>query len=126
MMAGEYKVSSNDTLRTNFFVGENLGVKGDLITSFQISSIFPNPITRSGYISYTLPQQGYCKIDVTNAAGMVVRSIAIDGLLERGLHSQKIDFSDLQKGAYWIRFSFSTETKNEIRKSIPVLLQHDN
>ena len=91
--------SAQDNVPTQFILGQNV----------------PNPFNPSTTIHYTLPQDAIIRIDIYNAAGQLVATLA-DGFSHSGGHSVIWDARDVSAGVYFyslITPNYSSTKKND-------------
>lgn len=88
-----------------------------LIQDFEVSR-FPNPFVKTTKISYTLPEDGYVKLEVFNLMGGKIKTL-VDGFQTKGEKVVKWDASELPAGIYLYRI----ETPLGIKTDKMILLR---
>lgn len=71
---------------------------------YSLSQNYPNPFNPSTSIKYTIPEAGFVKLIIYDAAGSEVARL-IDDYRQAGIHTQKFDSRNLSSGIYFARFS---------------------
>jgi hypothetical protein len=82
-----------------------------LLHNFGLHGIYPNPVTSSASIVYSLPQKGVAKIAIFNVSGREVKAIPINAA-SAGIHSVIWDGKDMAgsevgAGMYIVNISFN-------------------
>ncbi|MFQ5335908.1 MAG: S8 family peptidase, partial [Flavobacteriales bacterium] len=73
----------------------------EVVNGFSFLSIAPNPVQYRAVIEYVLPANSEVTMIVRDVLGNKV--LAIDkGITFKGIHRQKVDFSNLPSGTYFI------------------------
>ena len=85
---------------------------------FQLSPLYPNPFNPSLNINFTIPSNGYVKIEIYDQIGQLVINIFEDEL-EKGNHKLLWDASPYSSGLYFISVKF----KDKIRTQKAMLLK---
>ncbi|MEI6765847.1 MAG: T9SS type A sorting domain-containing protein [Bacteroidota bacterium] len=97
-----------------FFESTNyLGIDPNTNVAANISStisIYPNPVSETANIAYTLTKTGDVSIDVYDITGKVVKSAKI-GTSAKGNHTSSIDVSGLSRGTYIVGIVSGSERK---------------
>jgi hypothetical protein len=114
---GMYGLRPGDALRFSFhgsivemegdaFKGEMEHVKLNLeFTGLEASlAVFPNPITTTSNISYTLLEKGEVLVELVDIQGRVL-AILDRGARTEGIHTIEFNASDLAAGTYAIRLT---------------------
>lgn len=94
---------------------KNVGYE-ELPTSYEITSIYPNPFNPSTNISVELPATSFLEIRVFNIIGQQVTTLA-SGQYNPGYHNFTFDGSNLSSGIYFIQVTVPGKM-NKIRKVV--------
>ena len=80
-----------------------------------LKSILPNPAADYTDIAFSLVRKGEVKVNVYDAGGRYIQTIAT-GTYSEGIHSMRWDTSELNPGAYFVKFDTPgyTETKKVV------------
>lgn len=105
---------ASSIMRLSSFTGVS---EADLIQNFEVSS-FPDPFVKTTEISYTLPEDGYVKLEVFNLMGGKIKTL-VDGFQTKGEKVIKWDASELPVGIYLYRI----ETPLGIKTDKMILLR---
>ncbi|MDP4220179.1 MAG: T9SS type A sorting domain-containing protein [Bacteroidota bacterium] len=81
-------------------------------------SLYPNPLSFSGVISYYLPESGIVAIRICDVLGRVVSNPVINTFQEIGSHEIPLDVKSLSPGIYTCNFSFGS--REEVVKLLVV------
>jgi len=87
--------------------GKNPGGRGSVIDTM---AVWPNPVGRSGQISYTLLKDCDVSINLYDASGRLAKRIA-STRSRRGLNTAKIDVSKLARGVYFVKLEGDGDSK---------------
>jgi len=114
---GIYGLRSGDALSFSFrgavieltgktFRGDMEHVKLNLeFTGLEATlAVFPNPMTSTSNVSFTLLKKGEVSVELLDLQGRV-HSVISNGAHSEGIHNIKFDASDLAAGTYTIRLS---------------------
>ena len=82
----------------------SVGDQARLPREFRLEQNFPNPFNPSTTIAFTLPHATHVRLDVTNALGQHVATLA-DGTLGAGKHVRLFDAGSLASGIYFYRMN---------------------
>jgi len=85
---------------------------GDLPRSCSLSQNYPNPFNQVTEIKYTLPQDGWVRLEVYNILGQRVAMLA-DGQQQAGYKSVRWDANSLASGIYFYRLTAGEFTKTK-------------
>jgi hypothetical protein len=90
------------------------GVTSSIIAN-NILSIYPNPVTSSAAVSYSLPSHQYIKLELIDQLGRIVRSLRSESE-DAGLETIPLSIGDLPAGMYYIRLQsdYGTETQKVV------------
>jgi len=88
----------------------------DVPQAFDIQPPFPNPLTSSATLSYSLDNPSHVRLEVYDLMGRRVWS-EDQGYVQSGTHQQPIDLSSQASGTYYLRVSI-----NETMSSFPLIL----
>ncbi|HLA63982.1 MAG TPA: T9SS type A sorting domain-containing protein [Rhodothermales bacterium] len=81
------------------------GGSGSLPTVFALHNIAPNPIVGvSAALQYDLPEAAATRIELYDMLGRLVATV-VDGAVEAGRHTARLDASALASGSYVIRMT---------------------
>lgn len=72
--------------------------------NYSLNQNYPNPFNPSTSIKYTIPEAGYVKLIIYDAAGREVVKLA-DGYRKAGTYNEKFDGKNLSSGIYFARFT---------------------
>ncbi|MFC2084497.1 T9SS type A sorting domain-containing protein [Bacteroidota bacterium] len=67
---------------------------------YRLYNNYPNPFNPTTNISFTIPKNGYVKLELLNILGEKVR-ILVDDWLPAGIHQFEVDSNDLSSGIYF-------------------------
>ncbi len=95
------ELPSGDIYRTTF---PEISSVNNLETSKDLFSIYPNPISSSATISYSLPVSGKISIDIYDLLGRKISDLILNEFLSEGLHDIQIDTRSYTNGIYTCRF----------------------
>ncbi len=84
-------------------------------TSFSLAQNFPNPFNPETTISFTLNKSSHTSLRLYSALGEQVLEL-INGMLNAGEHSYRLDASGLSAGVYY--YTLSTESFSKTRQMI--------
>jgi hypothetical protein len=69
-------------------------------SAYSLEQNFPNPFNPSTKITFSLPQNSFVSLRVSNLIGLEVRSL-ISGMMSAGIHEVVFDASELYSGVYF-------------------------
>ncbi len=75
-------------------------------------NIYPNPITNSTKILFSIEDNSYVKLNVFNLIGKEVTTI-IDGMMNSGTHAVSFDAAGLEAGIYFVRLQYNQNIYTE-------------
>lgn len=91
-------------------------------TSFEISQNYPNPFNPSTIVNYTIPTNGFLKIQIFNELGELLKVVK-DDFVEVGNHSQRIYMDGYPSGHLFINFVFKDNATNQtVSKTVKATL----
>jgi hypothetical protein len=76
---------------------------GGLSPIAPVISIYPNPMSESGYVTFNLSQSGTVKLHVYNLKGQLMKDLNLQHMQE-GANTVDLDCSDLSAGTYLLSF----------------------
>lgn len=90
-------------------------ITGNLPKDFSLKQNYPNPFNPNTRISFSLPKAGEIKLEIYNALGTLVKTIA-GGNFPAGEHSINFNAGSLASGVYFYRLSAGdfTQTRSMI------------
>ena len=96
-------------------VDENEISVNNLPVEYQLSQNYPNPFNPETTIRYTLPEDGYVKMTISDITGRTVKNI-VSGYKKAGSHHVIWDSSDesgnmVASGEYFCKLEFKNNTK---------------
>ncbi len=74
-------------------------------------ALYPNPVNKKFYVSYTLPRPSYVTIDMLNINGKKVKSIVSNALKPIGKYNDPVEVNDLNNAVYFVRFKIGDTTR---------------
>jgi hypothetical protein len=80
-----------------------------LPTVYHLSQSYPNPCDNQTIIHYQIPRKGQVSLNVYDATGRLVE-VLIDGEIEPGYHSTRLDTKGYASGIYFYRLSAGGRT----------------
>jgi endonuclease I len=86
--------------------------------AFKLDQNFPNPFNPSTIISFTLPENGFTRLNVYNSIGQEVVSL-VNEKLESGYHQYNFNAADLTSGVYF----YKLESGNFVKINKMLLLK---
>lgn len=104
--------------RYAFKLSQPIGIikeDGKLPSGFHLYQNFPNPFNPSTTISFSLPQDAYTELIVTDIMGRLVRKI-LKGYMKAGIYSVEFNASGLSSGIYF--YSIIAGNFRDTRKMI--------
>ena len=75
-------------------------------------NIYPNPITNSTKILFSIEDNSYVKLNVFNLIGKEVTTIT-DGMMNSGTHAVSFDAAGLEAGIYFVRLQYNQNIYTE-------------
>lgn len=87
--------------------------------SVSLAAVYPNPVQQNGILAVTLTASENTSVDLFDAAGRKVLTIAEEQILDPGTHQFRFDVSGLDKGVYFCRIqagAFDTMRKVIVSK----------
>jgi hypothetical protein len=114
MMVDGNQCYIGDSTNSKFFV---VGVcspytrRVRITNDFAIMSTYPNPASTDASVDIMLPENGAVDITATDILGNVF-FIERNLYLTKGVHSRKLDITELQSGMYKLDVRFKTDTKH--------------
>lgn len=88
----------------------------DIPQAFDIQPPFPNPLTSSATLSYSLDTPSHVRLEIYDLMGRKVW-FENQGYVQSGTHQRLVDLSNLASGTYYLRV-----TINETMSSFPLIL----
>ncbi|MCX6272179.1 MAG: T9SS type A sorting domain-containing protein [Bacteroidetes bacterium] len=91
------------------FVDKSLAIPA-LVNSkqgFVLSQNIPNPFKSSTQITYTLPEDGFIKLELLDIVGKQI-SVLTEGVESAGIHNYTLSANTLSDGVYFYRMSVNT------------------
>lgn len=70
---------------------------------FVSGSVYPNPATRAGTITWTTSETANTSLLLYDLNGLMIRELMPQTLLGAGLHHRTFDVTDCNPGVYWVR-----------------------
>jgi hypothetical protein len=80
------------------------GAEGDLPMTFSLGQSYPNPMSATAEVSFSLPEQAHVRITVYDMLGREVR-VLVDTQLGAGVHRTTFDAGGLPTGIYVYRMA---------------------
>ncbi len=85
-------------------VDEYVGVEALSVEGLALNvRCFPNPVTSSATIHFTLPAAGFVNLDIHDITGRKIKTLH-SGFLQEGEHSFTWDADGINEGMYLLRF----------------------
>jgi hypothetical protein len=104
-----WKFFATGTLIFNFSVAtEGMTQVG----TYQLAPIYPNPVSTTATIGFTLPTAEHARVDVFDLLGRHVGTLA-DGLRAAGEHTVTLSTIDVPSGVYVVRLATPSTTLTE-------------
>lgn len=79
---------------------------------------YPNPVTNSATVSYSLSQSGSVQLELFNMTGTLIAMLA-NGIQDAGEYTQSVDFTSVQPGIYYLRLTANGGSKTQMIAVIP-------
>ena len=95
-------LSNIRSFTTKFFTG--VEQTSDIPHSFDLSQNYPNPFNPSTLIEFSLPKEGFVKLEVYSTLGERVASL-VEGNRQAGVYRVQFDASGLASGLYFYRLT---------------------
>ena len=89
-----------------------------IATDYKLSQNYPNPFNPSTQIDFSIPENGYTKLEIYNSLGQVVNTL-VSGDLSAGSYTATFDGAGLSSGIYFYKLQsgeFSTVKKMNLIK----------
>jgi hypothetical protein len=93
----------------SMFVGVEEPTYEILPKRYYLSGAYPNPVSNGAMISYQLPRKSEVSLCVYDVSGRLV-DILVDGVIEAGYHSLRLDTKPYASGIYFYRLTAGSET----------------
>ena len=74
--------------------------RNNLPSVYSLEQNFPNPFNPSTKITFSLPENSFVSLRVSNLIGLEVKSL-ISGMMPAGIHEVVFDASELYSGVYF-------------------------
>jgi tetratricopeptide (TPR) repeat protein len=107
------KSAGKDSLAKSVEDLENeLGIKSEIPTGYELSNNYPNPFNPTTTISYQIPNTGHVTLKVFDMLGREVAILA-DEMKEAGYYTATFDGTRLSSGVYFARFVVQPQESNK-------------
>lgn len=103
IMSFSEAVTGTTTTRTGSWTESTVGIN-EINSSISNLTLFPNPVSISGTLTFELKESGDVSLAIYDAFGRMVKEIE-NTFLPSGSHTRQIDLSGLASGLYGIRIS---------------------
>ncbi len=79
--------------------------------AFALDAVYPNPVSRTATIRFTLPDASSVRVVVYDALGRE-RAVLVDETRDAGVHTVSVDASALPSGVYVLRVQAGTHLQS--------------
>ncbi len=100
-----------------WLIDEVAGIDCDLYTGklgaagvIDTMTVWPNPVRRSGQVSYCLRKAGNVTVKLYDATGRLASQLA-SGFAKRGMNTATLDASKLARGVYFVKLESESDTR---------------
>lgn len=93
----------------------SLNINHNIPSAYSLEQNFPNPFNPTTKITFSLPENSFVSLRVSNLIGLEVKSL-VNGMMPAGIHEVVFDASALYSGVYF--YTLKTGNFVQIRKMI--------